>query len=205
MKSSRLNLSTSNYPDADFLTKAHYVLASMTGNPSFPDPVPPLTELAGAIEAFSTALVGAKAGNHAMVATKNERRAVLDGIFVQLGMYVMYVANGNNETLVSSGYTLSKQPEPVYITNPGNVTLKNGVTSGEMESIVGTVKGSKLYLHQISDSEPSANTVWDSRTCSRSKYTFKALVPGQKYWVRVAATAAGDQIAFSTVASQYVL
>ncbi len=205
MKTSRLNLSTSNYSDADFLSKAYYVLASMTGNAAFPTPVPPLSDLSAAIDAFGASVIAAAAGNHAMVAAKNERRVTLDGIFGQLAMYVMYVANGSTEILASSGFTLSKQPEPVYITNPGNVTLTNGVTSGELESVVGTVKGSKLYLHQISDSEPTANTVWDTRTCSRSKYTFKALTPGQKYWVRVAATASGDQIAYSTVATQFVI
>ena len=205
MKNAKLNLSTSSYSDADFASKAYYVLASMTGNASFPDPVPPLTELASAVEAFGLSLSGAKAGTHALVAAKNEKRAKLEGIFVQLGMYVMYVANGNTEMLVSSGYSLSKQREPVYITNPGNVTLKNGVTSGNLESTVATVKGSKLYLHQITDAAPSADTVWDTRTCTRSRYTFKELVPGKKYWVRVAATAASDQIAYSTVASQFVI
>ena len=76
--------------------------------------------------------------------------------------------------------------------------------SFDLASKVFAVKGCKLYLHQISDSEPSDNTVWDIRTCSRSRYTFKGLVPGKKYWVRVAATASGEQIAYSTVASQYV-
>lgn len=205
MKKDKLNLCTSGLADAYFASEAHYVYTRMNGNPFFPDPVPPLTQLAGATEAFSLSLAGAKAGTHALVALKNEKRAQLEAIFVQLGLYVMYVANGNTEMLVSSGYKLSKQREPVYITNPGNVTLKNGVTSGNLESIVATVKGSKLYLHQITDAAPSADTVWDTRTCTRSKYTFKDLVPGQKYWVRVAATAASDQIAYSTVASQFVI
>jgi hypothetical protein len=205
MKVAKLNLSTSPYTDADFLGKAKYVLACLTGNPSFPSPVPPLADLSAAIDAFALALVGAASGTHALVAAKNERRAELEAVYVQLGMYVMYVANGSVELLTQSGYTVAKDREPVYISNPGNVTLANGVTSGDLDCMVAAVKGSKLYLHQISDSEPAENTVWDSRTCSRSKYTFKGLQPGKKYWVRVAATGSGDQIAYSTIASQYVI
>ncbi|MDE3184754.1 MAG: fibronectin type III domain-containing protein [Bacteroidota bacterium] len=205
MKIQKLNLSTNTYSDADFLNKARYVLESMTDKPAFPNPVPPLSAFASAIDAYSTSLLGAAGGTHALVAVKNENRAALETLYVQLGMYVMYIAAGNTAVLASSGFTLAKEREPVYITNPGNVTLVNGVTSGELESSVANVKGSKLYLHQISDSEPAENTVWDTRTCSRSKYTFKGLTPGKKYWVRIAATASGEQIAYSTVGSQYVL
>ena len=202
---SKLNLSTSPYSDSDFLTKTQLVYASMDGNPFFVAPVPPLESFSGAISAFAEALIGALAGSHAAVATKNQKRAELESIYVQLGLYVMYVANGNTEILASSSYTLGKQPEPVYITNPGSVTLANGVTSGQLESVVAAVKGSKVYLHQITDVEPTPETVWDSRTCSRSKYTFKDLAAGKMYWVRVAATGSGDQIAYSPVASQIVI
>ncbi len=205
MKNSKLNLSTSTYSDADFLIQTTFVKDSMDGNPDFPNPVPPLAAFADAITSYSDSLGGAAAGNHALVAIKNEKRAELEAIYVQLGLYVMYVAAGNTAILASSGFTLAKEREPVYITNPGNVTLVNGVTSGELQSSVTNVKGSKIYLHQITDSQPDENTVWETRTCSRSKYTFKGLTPGKKYWVRVAATGSGDQIAYSTIASQFVL
>jgi hypothetical protein len=204
MKVPTLNLSTQNYSDSRFLKKTNYVYASMTGNAFFPAPVPPLIDFKVANEAFATSLVAASCGDHSSVAAKKERRAELEALYVKLGLYVMYTAAGNVAILVSSGFTLAKNREPIYIQNPGNVTLTNGVTSGELLSKVNKVKGGKTYLHQISDSEPTEHTVWDTRTCSRSRYTFKGLLPGKRYWVRVAATASGEQIAYSTVASQYV-
>lgn len=205
MKVAKLNLSTSGFTDADFLGKAQYVLSCLIGNVSFPSPVPPLADLSAAIDGFALALVGAAAGTHGLVAAKNERRAELEAVYVQLGMYVMYIANGSVELLVQSGYTVSKDREPIYIGNPGNVTLVNGVTSGELDTSVAAVKGCKLYLYQITDSEPTEDTVWDSHTCSRCKYTFKGLVAGKKYWVRVAATGSGNQIAYSTIGYQFVI
>jgi len=200
----KLNLNTRGYSDPDFLKQANFVYASLKSNPAFPKTVPPLADFKAGIDAFGDSLVGAAGGDHSMVATKNAKRAALEALYVQLGQYIMYAAGGNVANLVSSGFSLAKEPEPVYLQNPGNVLLYNGITSGDLASKVFAVKGCKLYLHQISDSEPTDNTVWDIRTCSRSRYTFKGLVPGKKYWVRVAATASGEQIAYSTVASQYV-
>ena len=205
MKIAKLNLSTSGFSDADFLRKAEYVMTCLTGNTSFPSPVPPLADLSDAIEAFSQSLLGADAGNHGLVAAKNERRMELNAVYVQLGMYVMYIANGSVELLTQSGYPVSKEPEPIYISNPGNVTLVNGVTSGQLDASVAAVKGCKLYLFQLTESDPTEETVWDSHTCSRRKYSFKSLVPGKKYWVRVAATGSGNQITYSTIASQFVI
>lgn len=204
MMSPKLNLSTP-FSDAVFLSKARYVLASMTDNPNFPNPVPPLTALSDAIQAFNDAVVAANAGTHSMVAAKNERRQELTLVYVQLGLYVMYVAIGNVAIMVSSGYQLSKQREPVYISNPGNVTLTNGVTSGELQASVNPVKGSRLYLFQYADTEPNELTTWNAQTSTKKSYVFKGFTPGKKYWVRVAVTGPGEQIAYSTVASQYVL
>jgi hypothetical protein len=204
MMSTKLNLSTP-FSDAVFLNKARYVLDQMTDNPNFVDPAPPLTDLAAAIQAFSDAIVASDAGTHSMVAAKNERREELTAVYVQLGLYVMYVAVGNLAILVSSGYPVSKQREPVYITNPGNVTLKQGVTSGDLQASVDTVKGTRTYLFQYTDSEPAEGVTWTTQTTTRRALTFKGLVPGKKYWVRVAVTGAGEQIAYSTVASQFVL
>jgi hypothetical protein len=150
-------------------------------------------------------MIAAAAGTHSSVATKNERRKELTVLYVQLGLYVMYVANGNVEILVSSGYQLAKQREPIYITNPGPVILSNGVTSGELQASVTSVKGSKTFLFQYSESEPNDNTVWTSQTSTRKSYVFKGFTPGKKYWVRVAVTGSGEQIAYSTVSSQFVL
>ena len=204
MKIQKLNLSTAGYSDPGFLKKTNSVYVSMKNNPAFPKTVPPLADFKAAVDAFGTSLFDAAGGDRIAVAAKNEKRAELEALYVQLGRYVMYAAEGNVAIMISSGFTLGKDREPSHLQKPGAVTLTNGVTSGDLESMIATVKGCKIYLHQISDSEPTENTVWESRTCSRSRYTFKGLVPGKKFWVRIAATGSGQQIAYSPVASQFV-
>ena len=74
------------------------------------------------------------------VAIKNQTRGVLEQLLFQLGMFVRYVANGSETVPITNGYMLINTPEPNYISNLGNVTLKNGNVSGQL---IGTVKCQK--------------------------------------------------------------
>ena len=204
MKVLQLSICFTRFSDADFQNKAEYILACMTGNASFAEPIPTLAEIKEAVISYSSSLTAASGKDRILVAEKNKCRQQLELLLGKLGLYVMYVAMGDTAILASSGYSLVKEREPQYITNPGNVTLTNGVTTGQLKSRVKNVKAARNYLHQISDSEPADNTVWDIRTASRSKFVFKDLQPGKKYWVRVGVTGPGEQIAYSTIASKFV-
>lgn len=204
MKTQKINISFSAFGDADFEQKAQAILSSMTNNPAFPNPIPTLQEVTDAVAQYSADLVAAASLDRTAVARKNKSRTLLQNLLRQLAMYIMYIANGDVTILTSSGFTLSKLPEFNYITNPGNVTLANGVSTGVMEVSVKTVKGAKGYVYQIAREEPVTEAEWQSTNSSRSKFTYTNLQPGKRYWVRVAATGSGEQIAYSPVVSQFV-
>ncbi|RTL56072.1 MAG: fibronectin type III domain-containing protein [Sphingobacteriales bacterium] len=204
MKTPKINLSFYAYSDADFENKVAHILNSMTGNPAFPAPIPALADVQAALDKYREDLIAAATLDRVAIAKKNQSRAELELLTKQLGMYVMFIAREDVAILTSSGFTLSKQPEPRYITNPGNVTLSNGLSSGELVASVEAVPGAKSYVYQIVATEPTDTTMWESITVTRSKYTFNGLLPGKRYWVRVAAAGRDEQIAYSPVASQYV-
>lgn len=203
MKMQKINTSFSIYADANLEQKAQYILGQMTGNGAFDSPVPPLPVVSDAVETYSLALVAAAGLDRTKVAFKNEARQSLETLLGKLGMYVMNVALGNVAVLTSSGFTLRKANEPVYIGNPGNVTIANGVTSGELIVSVASVAGAKSYLHQVSTVPPADNTQWVSASSSRSKYTYSELEPGKQYWFRVIAIGARQQQTSSPVATQF--
>ena len=87
-------------------------LASITDSPNFSDSIPSITQLQTAITRYSNALVNAAEQGKNNVAEKNKYRQQLELLLYQLGMYVMFVANGDVIILISSGYTLAKDPEP---------------------------------------------------------------------------------------------
>ena len=203
MKSAKLNINFSGYTDANLEQKAASILQNMTANLYFPTPIPTLADLQAALTDYNSALVNAADLGRVNVAEKNKARKVLELLLTQLGMYVMYIANGDAAILTSSGYTLSKTPEPQYITNPGVVIITNGITSGQLVSSVKAVKGGKSYLHQVTEDPITQSSVWDSTASSRSSYTFQNLEAGKKYWIRVAVVGSGEQIAYSANSSQY--
>ncbi len=204
MRAQKVTLSFRSISDSDFLKQGVFINGSMTGNPSFPDPIPTMAQVLAGVTSYSGWLSAASGLGRNNVAQKNKARLDLEGQLQQLGMYVMYVANGDAAILTSSGFTLSKMPEPSYISNPGNVTLKNGVTSGELVDSVKNVDAARLYFHEISETAPAEATVWTRSQSSKSRFVFTGLTPGKQYWVRVAAVGSGEQLAYSTVATQFV-
>lgn len=203
MKMQRISTSFSYFTDANFEQKAEYILEQMNGNASFATPQPSLADVQTAVTAYSQALVEAAGQDRTLVAFKNEARRELEVLLGKLGMYVMNIALGNVAMLTSSGFTLLKSSEPLYIENPGNVTITNGVTSGELVVAVVSVKGAKSYLHQIATEQPTENTEWESTASSRSKFTYSNLQPGKQYWVRIAVVGSRGQIAYSPVSTQF--
>lgn len=203
MKVISLALSFTQSGDAAFLQSSQYVLECMTDNPAFTTPVPALEVMSQAIDDYSQKLTAAAGKDLVAIAEKNQRRLYLEELMGKLGLYVMFTAMGDDAALSSSGFTMVKGRTSRYITNPGNVTVGNGVSSGQIESRVKSQKAARSYLHQITDSEPTENTVWDIRSVSTCRYVFSGLVPGKRYWIRVAVVGPGDQVAYSSIASMY--
>lgn len=201
----KLTLSFSKYSDASLESKAASILQMLTGNPNFPTPVPSLAELQAALTAYETALVAAHSRDIVKVAAKRATRTALENLLANLGMYIMWVANGNEEMLISSGFDLSKQREPVSLQEPGVVTVSNGNSSGRLVASIKKVKGAYSYVYQVTADPLLADGTWTNMTLNSSKGIFENLTPGQRYYIRVAAVGSGTQIAYSPVSSHIAL
>lgn len=199
----KINIYFSRFSDANFQNKGNFIFESMNANQIYASLADEVAAMKIALDNYTENLVAAATKDRTAVAQKNQSRQDLTLILKQLGLNVMVVAKGDTTALVSSGYTLSKKPEPTYIYNPGNVTLSQGVSTGELISSVVGVPGAKSYVHQITSELPGENTVWTSHTSSASKFTFTNLVPGKQYWLRVGVIGARNQVAYSTVGTWF--
>ncbi|MGN6803891.1 MAG: hypothetical protein ACTHJN_18475 [Ginsengibacter sp.] len=198
-----ISISFSKYSDANFQKKAELIYNSMNGNDAFQSLAAQVTAMKASLDQYVTDLQQAGTRDKNAVARKNQSREQLTTLLRQLGLNVVVVADGDEVVMVSSGFTLDKKPEPRYITNPGNVTLSQGLSSGDLYSTVSAVFGAKSYVHQIASELPTEQTKWTSHTSSASKYMFSSLTPGKQYWVRVAVIGSRNQVAYSNVASWF--
>ena len=203
MFTQKISTSFTRYSDANFEQKAQHILDSMKKNAAFATPTPTLTVYEDAVNRYSTALVAAATLDRTAVAEKNEARRQLETLSTQLGTYVMNVSNGNAKMLTSSGFTLTKKPEPRHLPAMGPVKLNNNGNSGQMLAAVKALPGATGYVYKITTNQPTEASQWTSVATSTSKYTFTDLTPGRQYRVMVVATGARQQELHSPVASQY--
>ncbi len=202
MKNPKIQLSFTKETDSNFLKKATFINTSMTGNPAFPDPIPTLAIVQEAIGVYAEKLSAATGLGRVNVADKNQARDFLEQLLFKLGLWVMFMADGVEAVLISSGYTLVKEPQPQNLEKPGDVTLTYGITAGTLISSIPKGNASS-FIHEITDALPTEETKWTGYPTSTCQFTFTGLIPGKQYWVRVAAVGKRKQIAYSNIATQF--
>jgi hypothetical protein len=208
MASPKINTGFSGYSDPALETKAQLITTAMIANPTdFPAPHPELDAAVAATTAYVAALLQARNGNKTDVVVKNQKKAELVSSLKQLGEYVMFKAKGNAGIMTASNFDMSKEPEPAPgVTNPEITLLVNGVNAGELQVAINKVPGARSYIYQYSLSDPTlAGAEWVSHMSTVGKFTFKNLESGKRYWCRVAAVGAREQVAYGDPLSRIVI
>lgn len=203
MKMPKINLGFSRFSDANFLAKSNHIYLKLNGNAYFPDPNPTLAAVLAAINDYSARLNEAQELGKDNVAEKNKSRQVLEGLLKTLGLWVMFTANGNLTMLISSGYDITKEPEPGKLGDMGPLMLSNGNVPGTLKVKADRPAAAQSFIHQITDTLPTESTVWKSTTTGTCRFTHSSLQPGKQYWVRVIATATKGQESYSPIATQF--
>jgi hypothetical protein len=195
----------SRYTDGALESKTHSIISSMTANAFFPTPVPAIADVQLAATAFATALVKAGTGNRVEVADKNAKRETLVGLLRTLSSYVNLVANGDRMQLLSSGFEISKDPQPVTLTKPENLRVQNGLSSGELFVSVKSVRGASAYSHEYTTDATLAPDSWVSTNSTSSRLLLSNLQPGTVYFCRVGAIGSNNQLLYSDAVSRMVI
>jgi len=94
--------------DTSFLKKARCILAAVNVNPYFTNPSPTVSELEAAMYLLEQEITGSAAGNRAKKNFgTNDARIALEEMLVRLAVYVMRVAAGDRNIIISSGFDLA--------------------------------------------------------------------------------------------------
>lgn len=192
--------------DAELEVKAQQIHQGVDGNTSFPNPVPSVADMGAKITAFQTALTNAQQGGTLSIAIKNKVRAELITMLHQWASYVLFCANGDLATVVSSGFSPARPAEPVGpLAKPSTPELTQGANSGEINSKVIRVHGAKSYMHQYTTDAQPTEASWKSILSTSTTCTIKQLQPGTVYYVRVAAIGPREQVVYSDVTSRMAI
>jgi len=170
---------------------AQAIANKMTNNLIFSSPPISLIDLQAAIDAYSKALIQAQDGSKADTVTKNTYRLTLENDLSTLGNYVNLMSEGDLLKLQSSGFPLSKLPEPIGILEAPVLTMHYGENPGEMGIEISPIPKASGYIVLYAPvPAPADNNDWSSKTMSSSKATLTHLKSGSKYVYKATAISA---------------
>jgi hypothetical protein len=188
MKTQKAIISFSKTKDHELADIGQAIANKMTNNPNYPTPTLSISDLQAAITAYSSALIQAQDGSKADVVAKNASRTTLENDLSALGNYVNLIADGDALKLQSSGFPLTKLPEPIGILDAPILTVHYGENAGEMGVEISPIAKASGYivLYAVVPA-PADNNDWSSKSMSSSKSTLTHLKSGNKYVFKAAA------------------
>jgi hypothetical protein len=158
------------------VTYAQNIVTRMTGNATFPSPVPALSVVTTATNELQNAETAALARTHGAVAIRNEKRTTLIALLQQLKAYVQSVADGNIENgasiIESAGIAVKK----AAVRKPRVFDAVPGAVSGTVKLVAASAGPRSSYEWQYST---DGGKTWVTAALSiQAKATVPGLTPG---------------------------
>ncbi len=152
--------------DDQLATEAGSILTAMMANAHFPSPAPALAVLEAVLEEYREKLEIARRKGSPMDNTlKNQAKAVLAEVLIELGAYVKFIAKGDRAIIQSSGFLPSQDHFPGGKPSaPENVQMLNHLGGGELQLKFNKVSNAVMYEYRLA--EVSADGVtgeWSDR------------------------------------------
>lgn len=178
------------------------VISKMTGNVNFATPKVPLADMTTLADDLERAIEQSTAGSKQ---AKLDRNALVTTAKLDLTAqadYVRSICLGDAAMLNSSGFELSKQPEPVGVpVIPQNVTVRATGRDGELELRCQKSHGAFGYSVFISETDPEIKSTWKLLTYTgRVKHMVTGLESYKAYWFCMSAVGAAGESAKSDIA-----
>jgi hypothetical protein len=188
MKTQKAIISFARTKDHELGDIAQAIVHQMTNNINFSSPTIALSDLQAVIDAYSHALIQTQSGSKADTVTKNTYRLTLENDLSRLGAYVNLMADGDMLKLQSSGFPLSKLPEPIGILDAPVLTVHYGENPGEMGIEISPIPKASGYIVLYAPTPaPLDNNDWNSKNLSSAKGILTHLKSETKYVFKAAA------------------
>jgi hypothetical protein len=191
--------------EAPFTDKVTTILEWMKDNPKYPTPSPTLAVVQTAFDAYKVATADAAQGGVENTAIRNARRAELVSLLRQLANYISATANGDIETLLSSGFPAQKNGRsPIGpLPAPNAPVVRKGPVSGSLTAVTAPVFGASVYNWRTALA--SAPTVYvQTKQSTAARFTFEGLTPGQVYNIELNAVGSAGTSDWSDAGSLMV-
>lgn len=142
----------------DKQVRASAIDNSMMGNPLFPTPSPSMAEFGQAIAELTEAILAAEDRGLSALLRRNLADQRVSQMITRLAGYVNSVCSGDPQKIMSAGFKLAKQPEPIStIDAPKFAQARPSPMPRQLVLTWTTVPGAVMYVVQ----EATGGT-WDA-------------------------------------------
>lgn len=202
MKKAKLIIGFNRFRNKELLTKAQFILDSMTGHGNFETFASDLAALKENVLSYATALSKAESRSKADIAAMNQARKALEEQLRDIALRVESHAKGDEVVLLSSGFSLAKNNMPIGILpKPENFTLEPH-NKGTIDLSLDSIRGANSYQYEYKMVGAEA---WTVKVGTKSKLTLKGLSSGAEYEFRVAGIGAAEDRVYSDIIKSFIL
>jgi len=202
----KVKLDFKRLPGPEKVIKGQQLVASLTNNPTFAKPNPPLADVTAAIDAFQTAIKDAQIARQAARAKTTEQHNaedVVDQMLTQLMAYIESVSGGDEALIKQAGASVRKTATSSGdLTAPSALSATEGDHDGEIDLSWNRVSRARSYVIERSADPPTDSSWKHEKAVTTSSTTVSGLTRGAKYWFRVAAIGASGQSGWSDPATK---
>ena len=162
------------------------IIAALTNNILFSNLDPSLEDAKAAVDALVLSILNAADGSHTAKALMHAQEEATDKTYRKLAAAVDRMADGNEASILSSGFHASKQ---VAARQKDTLTVKAGKNSGTADLAGKAHDKGKAYIWQSAEEPlPGNEEVWIIIGHSTSaSFTVYNLIVGKRYRFRFAA------------------
>ncbi len=184
-------LNLSGKPVSYVIEKAKLIQNSMTGNATFPTPIPTLIALTAFIDALALAYENALNGGKVQKALMRIALADLLLALKTMSGYIQGVSTGDETRILSTGFDVKRPRTPVGILlSPANLRSVFGFASGEIILRWAGVKKRLIYKVQMNETPGNEDGWKDYTFTSKIRIIVTGLVSDRMYSFRVATLSA---------------
>jgi hypothetical protein len=200
----QLKLELQDKTDANLKQYSLTHITKMTGNASFPAPIPAAPAFQTIHDAFSAALTASDLANAAALQAttdKDAARAVLEEALMQRAKNIEGKPGLTEVQALSTGFGVKGTAAPVGpMPAPQNLTATGGDLAGTTDCVCDPVAGRHSYIAECAS---SATGPWTQvYVGKKSSFTAGGLVSGQLYYFRMKAVGAAGAGPWSDIAEK---
>jgi hypothetical protein len=202
--SRKLALNFREYNEPDLITIACRVTDKLANNERFPEVKPLLSPIRETAQQLQSAVVDASLGDTLKIIIKNDYKEKLIILLRELGDWIEKHSSGDELTLVSSGFKLAKPRKEISLQNPEEFIIMPGKNMGEIIMQVKRVAGAKAYIYQYTRDPLTDDSKWETINSTKRKIVVKKLPLGVKFFFRMAAIGARNQVVYTETLFRYI-